>query len=62
MQTPNRTHPNGVVVKLVGSRGLVNSILETLEEKYYAVRTSDFLNNSDNTGVHIFLKVVGVRE
>ena len=49
------------VVKVVGRRGLVSSILDALEANFIAVRTSRLLENSEDDGVHAFLSVLEER-
>ena len=54
--------PDTVTLKLMGSRGMLELVLDRLEEEFYAVRTSLLLPNSEDEGFHVFLKIVGVRE
>lgn len=64
MQTHNPKnckHPAPVTVKFVGPQGLIRVLVEHLEENFYAVRTSEYLKNRGEAGVHIYLKVAGVR-
>ena len=58
----NHRRPEPVTVKLMGPEGLVQAIVEHLEQNFYAIRTSDYMENRGGPGVHIFLKVAGVRE
>ncbi len=64
MQTHNHEkykRPAPVTVKLVGPQGLVRVLVEHLEENFYAIRTSDYMKNMEDPAVHIYLRVVGVR-
>ena len=53
--------PDQVTVKLVGPQGLVQLLAENIERNFYAFRTSEYRKNDADSGVHIFLKVAGVR-
>ncbi len=49
-----------VTVKISGSRDLVESIVETLQNEYYATLSSQY-RESDGGGVYVFVKVLGER-
>jgi len=60
-ETKNR-EAEAVTIKLTGSLDMLELVLGTLEEEFYAVRTSHLMPNSPDIGYHIYLKIVGVRK
>jgi len=56
----SKTKP--VTVKVMGPRFLCEKIIGKLEADFYAVKTSPYMENSQDSGVHIYLQIVGVRE
>lgn len=60
---PTSEHESrSAVVKVTGSLEIVRAIVAKLECQFYAVRTSEFRHNDEDSGVHVFLRVLGVRE
>ncbi len=49
-----------VIVKISGPRDLVESIVENLQNEYYATLSSQY-RESDGGGVYVFVKVLGER-
>ena len=49
-------------LKLTGSKGVILEFLSSLEKQYRVGEVSRFIPNEKTGGVHVYVKIQGVRE
>jgi hypothetical protein len=55
--TNRRAETDFATVKVEGQRDLVQTIIEFLEKHFISFRTSKYRENSQDTGVHVYITV-----
>jgi len=61
-KTSNGGSPNPATVKVMGPAQLVEAVVDHLKTDFLAVQTSDFMPNDRGPGVHVFIRVWGLKE